>query len=318
MDRSIKSEIVISVVIATYNRAKYLSKAIEGLINQTLEKSQYEILVVDNNSTDNTKQIVLDLMKAVPNLKYIYEAISGANNARNTGWKNAIGKYVAYLDDDAIPSHIWLERILFAFESVSPKPGIVGGKVIPIWESEKPSWVKGRLLKALSVVDYSEEARFLENKEFLYSVNMALQRELLARFQGFDVSLGRKGKRLTSNDEILIAIKIKNAGYKFYYDPLIAVEHLVPSNRLTHKWFFKRYYQQGYSDALMWMLLEKPSLWVWFKKFIYYIYGFVRNPTHIFYLLFKPAKAENIILTLLIYARIGFIKGLWQKNECKS
>jgi glycosyltransferase involved in cell wall biosynthesis len=309
------TDVLISVVVVTHNRVKFLEKAIESLSDQTLEKAKYEIIVVDNASTDGTKQLVHAKSQLIKNLKYIFEPKAGANNARNIGWQQAAGQYVAYIDDDAVPGKIWLERIVLAFEKINPKPGIVGGKVIPLWESNKPNWLKGKLLKAISVVDYSLHDRFLDSNEFLYSVNMCFQKNLLQQFGGFDEALGRKGKRLTSNDEILIAIKIRNAGYKTYYDPLIAVEHFISSSRLTHEWFIKRYYQQGYSDALMWMLLEKPGDWTKLKKLVYYCYGFIRNPTHLYHLFSTPNDSEKLFFKLNIHARVGFIKGLCQPDE---
>src|SRR5690349_21431211 len=125
----------ISAIIPTYNRADYLGNAIQSLIEQTLPIEQYEILVIDNCSTDRTRQIVCEDFAHVPNLRYIYEPVLGLSQARNTGWQQARGDYVAYLDDDAIASSQWLEKILFTFRTVTPIPGCVGGKVEPIWET---------------------------------------------------------------------------------------------------------------------------------------------------------------------------------------
>ena len=133
----------ISAIICTLNRAAYLEKAIQSLADQTLPEEQFEIIVVDNGSTDNTKTMV-EGFKHLENLRYIYEPIMGLSQARNTGWQNAQGDYVAYLDDDAIACPEWLERIVQAFDTVEPRPGSVGGKVIPVWEAERPAWPEGK------------------------------------------------------------------------------------------------------------------------------------------------------------------------------
>lgn len=311
MDRSVKSEVFISIVIATYNRAEYLIRALDSLNNQSLHKSDYEILVVDNASTDNTKIIVEAKMKSISNLKYIYESTPGTNFARNTGLYKALGKYVAFMDDDALASPRWLEQIVYRFENIIPKPAIIGGKVSPIWEVDKPSWITDKLLGALSIVDYSQFPTFLENK-FLFSVNMAFPCQLLRDFKGFDTRLCRKGKNLITNDEILIAIKLKKAGYKFYYDPDIHVEHIIPATRLTSEWFIKRIKAQGFSDALMWKLLEKPSIFKWVKEILYYLYGFLRNPHHIPYIFHTPDPhaSKKFKLKLGVCWRAAYIKGL--------
>ena len=143
----------ISAIICTHNRASYLIKAIQSLVNQTLDKSLYEIIIVDNGSTDDTKRIVSEEFASVRNLKYVYEPILGLSQARNTGWKNAKGKYVAYLDDDAIADSQWIEKILLTFNSVKPTHGALGGKVEPIWESPRPRWVSDSMLVAVTIVD---------------------------------------------------------------------------------------------------------------------------------------------------------------------
>src|SRR4051812_37764690 len=128
----------ISAIIPTYNRDAYLGKAIQSLVDQTLATEQYEILVIDNCSTDHTREIVCNEFGHVPNLRYIYEPVQGLNQARNTGWRQARGELVAFLDDDAIANSEWLEKILMVFETVKPIPGCVGGQVEGIWETERP------------------------------------------------------------------------------------------------------------------------------------------------------------------------------------
>lgn len=302
---------VVSVVIATHNRANHLTKALNSLFHQTLCKNKFEVFVIDNASTDETSGVVEKFSGLFTFIKYHYEAIPGANNARNIGWRNARGKYVAFMDDDAVASSDWLETIVNSFENINPKPGIIGGKVIPIWEDTKPNWIKGKLLTALSVVDYGEEPRVLNDNEYLFSVNMAFQGSLLERFGGFDNALGRTGKALTSNDEILIAKKIRAAGYQFYYHPQASVQHFIPTGRLTMPWFIKRYFSQGYSDALMWRIMESPTFLSRCKKISFYIYCFLRNPKYVLRLLHTPTDHDSLYKKLIAHAWLGFMKGIF-------
>ena len=303
-------EVSISVVIATHNRANYLMQALEGLAHQTLPHEEFEVLVVDNNSTDETKQVVTLFAKTNSFVKYLYELRIGSNIARNTGLRQAMGKYVAFLDDDAVPSPFWLENIIKAFNSQTLL-GIVGGKVDPVWEKERPKWIQGKLLKALSILDYGNSPRFLKENEFFFSVNMAFKRELLEQFGGFETGVSRAGKNLLTNDEIPITIKIRKAGFRLYYDPSILVNHIIPEIRLTHQWFIKRYFSQGYSDALMWRIMEKPTFFMRCKKGVFHLYCFLRNPRYILRLFYLPSNHDDLYKKLIAHAWLGYLKGLF-------
>ncbi|MBW2000851.1 MAG: glycosyltransferase, partial [Deltaproteobacteria bacterium] len=187
-------------------------------------------------------------------IRYIFEPIKGLSQARNTGWQAANGKYVAYLDDDAIACPRWLEKIMEAFETVKPAPASVGGRVVPLWESERPVWLEDRLLGAYAIVDWGDQARFLKpsNPEHHVGCNVAYTRQVLQECGGFNVNLGRKGRNLLSNDENLIRKYMDSHGLGIYYDPEILVEHVVPKERLTRRFMLRRHFWQGISDVVEW------------------------------------------------------------------
>ena len=243
----------ISAVVCTLNRAAYLAKAVESLVNQTCPKDHYEIIVVDNGSTDNTREVVEQFSQHA-RIKYVYEPTEGLCQARNTGWQAAGGKYVAYLDDDAIAHPQWLETMLKAFETVKPAPASAGGSVVPIWESERPEWLTDRMLAAYAIVDWGNHARFLRplDREHHVGCNVAYSREVLQECGGFNVNLGRKGRNLLSNDENLIRRYIDSHALGIYYDPKILVQHLVPKERLTRRFMLRRHFWQGISDVVLW------------------------------------------------------------------
>ena len=245
------TNIKISAIICTHNRPSYLKKAVQSLVGQTLPKHEYEVIVVDNASTDDTKAVFEGFLH-VQNLRYIYEPILGLSQARNTGWQNAKGSYTAYIDDDAIACPEWLERIVHAFDTVKPAPGSVGGKVAPIWEAPRPEWLPKELETALTIIDWSDEPRFLsDEKEFLVGANVAYPRKILEETGGFSTNLGRKGKNLLSNDEILLKRYLRRQNLGSYYDPGICVQHHVVPERLQKSWFYRRYLWQGISDEIM-------------------------------------------------------------------
>src|SRR5713226_9622239 len=120
---------LISVVICTRNRAQLLERALASVADQEFARTDYEILVVDNGSTDRTQEVV----KQFPDARYLYEGEAGLCIARNAGWREAKGRYVAFFDDDATALPGWLAAIRDGFASASPLVGIVGGPVRPIW-----------------------------------------------------------------------------------------------------------------------------------------------------------------------------------------
>jgi glycosyltransferase involved in cell wall biosynthesis len=242
----------ISAIICTYNRAGYLIKAIESLIDQWLPQKSYEIIVVDNCSTDSTKEILENYLDA-GNIRYIFEPSLGLSYARNAGWRNAMGKYVAFLDDDAIASPVWLKKIVDVFETVTPRPGSVGGKVEPIWEGPRPKWLSEWLLHGLTVVDWSDTPHFLNDmsQKWLAGANIAFPVEILASIGGFSSSLGRVGKTLLSGEEVFLIRQLLKAGHTCFYHPQISVSHHILKSRLNKSWFVRRYYWQGVSDAAM-------------------------------------------------------------------
>lgn len=248
----------ITAIICTYNRVQYLKKAIKSLVGQTLSKDDYEILVIDNGSTDNTREVVLGGFSYVQNLLYFYESAPGLSQARNTGWRKARGRYVAYLDDDAIASSQWLEKILDVFGKTERKIGCVGGKVEPIWEAQRPSWLTDKMIWGISILDWSKVPIILGDKEYFIGTNMAFPKDLLEVVGGFKASLGRNGDKLLSNEESLLKQQITERGYDCIYHPEINVWHHIPSFRLNKGWFIRRMYWQGVSDAIV--KIDKESL----------------------------------------------------------
>ena len=240
---------VVSAIICTHNRANYLSRALDSLVCQSLPVDQYEILVVDNASTDGTASLVREYQARYPHLRYLREDNLGLSIARNLGWQEAQGDYVAFLDDDAAACHEWLETLLEVFERITPTPGFIGGKVALDWEIARPAWLTDKMLSPLAYLDYGDFARYLKN-EYLWGVNIAFPRALLESTGGFAVNLGRKGECLISNEETLLQDKLCAMGYQGYYQPEARVVHLVHRSRLRKSWYRRRCFWQGYSDVL--------------------------------------------------------------------
>ena len=132
--------VIISVIICTYNRAYLLSQCLDSLSNQTLEKHFFEVLIINNNSTDNTQEIAEFISKKEPNFRVILETSQGLSHARNRGWNEAQGLYVGYLDDDCKVPPEWLQTAQSCITTQTPD--IFGGPYYACYNSQKPKWFK--------------------------------------------------------------------------------------------------------------------------------------------------------------------------------
>jgi len=253
--------IIISVIIATRNRASYLRKALDSLVHQTLNPEKYEIIVVDNDSQDDTKQVIVEFDSCI-NLHYIFEPIVGLSRARNSGWKNALGKYIAFIDDDATADPDWLERYIQIFNEFGESVGLIGGRVELIWEAPRPDWLPPELLGFLSFYRYGEKTVILNKEQWLSACNIALPRKVIHDIGGFREDLGRKGNKLRAGGEEFLRYQIDKRGLHTIYHPDISVQHHVSSFRLTRKWFIKAAYWQGKSHAIFLNPSEKPLTFI--------------------------------------------------------
>jgi glycosyltransferase involved in cell wall biosynthesis len=309
-------ELKISAVICTHNRSEYLKNAIQSLINQNIPKERYEIIVVDNRSDDNTKEIVEQFSKD-NTVRYLFEPDLGLCSARNTGWQNARGKYIAYLDDDAIAGPEWLGKIVEVFETVDPRPGCVGGKVDPVWEEKRPEWLSDRLFEVLAIVNWSDTPHAIKNvdKEWLVGTNIAIPRETIEDIGGFSPRLDRSGGTLLSNGDTFLERQIVQQGYSVYYHPDILVNHYVVKSRLTQSWFIRRYYWQGISNALMQLIEEKHSGFERVRMAAQKAFHFLRSPGNIRILWVKTLDPNEFTNKCLTYYRLGEIFGLLKGTD---
>lgn len=250
----------ISAVICTHNRAKDLRLAIQSLIDQNLPHSQFEIMIVDNASTDETKKIVRDDFSKVENLKYCYEPKLGLNHARNCGWQNASAKYIALLDDDAIASPTWLATILRSFKKITPTPGAIGGPVELKWSKPLPRWLPPILHSHLTELNLGPHPQFLQ-KRHLVGVNLAFPKKLAQKIGGFDPRLDRAGSRkLLSGGDTFFQELIRTQGASIYYHPQARIIHRVLEDRVSQKWFLRRSYWQGATDIYLNHYLNQKNI----------------------------------------------------------
>lgn len=243
-------DVVISAVICTRNRAGRLASALQSLARQSVPADSYEIIVVDNGSTDGTKRVV-DGSAAERSARYVFEPKVGLSPARNSGWRAARGRYVAYLDDDAVATRGWLEAALAGFTGTGATPGCVGGRVLPRWEAAPPRWLTAKLRDYLSLIDWPGGPCELRPGQWLGGGNSAYPRQLLASLGGFREDLGRVDRRLTSMEENDVHQQIEARRLRTLYLPAMTIYHHIPAARLRRRWFLRRCFWQGVSRSLM-------------------------------------------------------------------
>lgn len=273
-----KDPLEISVVICTYNRKKYLENIIGDIVNQTIDKSHYEIIVVDNNSTDGTKELIASFLKSYkkPRIVFLQEKKLGLGFARNYGLKKAEGKYLAFLDDDSSVDKDYLEKILAVFKKIKPTPLAIGGKVLPHFEKKIPSWFK----KSYETVTFSNSPRYLKKGESFSGPNMIFQKKVLENLGGFHTEIGMKGELLSVGEETDVFEKLWQREGKedlFYYCPDLIVKHFIPLYKTKLSYQLKRFFASGqawYKRQKVRHFLPKAILFI--KIFLgFCLYGFL-------------------------------------------
>jgi len=239
----------VSVVICTLDRVARLRRCVEALAQQTASPCDFEILIVDNGSTDGTADVARTDFSGLANLRLVSEPRRGLARARNIGWQVARGEIVSFVDDDAIPAPDFVANVIRVFTTVSPRPGVVGGRIDALWEAPRPPWLTDQLAVYLTIVDWGPVAGPFPAGRSAVGCNMSIPRALLAEVGGFDVQLGRVGANLLSMEDSALSTAITAAGYDAYYDPMIRVQHCIPVERLTQAWMRRRIYWEGASLA---------------------------------------------------------------------
>lgn len=240
----------ITLCICTYNRYDVLPKALDSALSQTLPRDQYRIIVVDNSPDHDRAETFGAPYRDGRFLDYRIERTPGLSNARNVGAQTCGTEFIAYMDDDAIASPQWLERLLEAFDRFGPNTAIVGGRVDPIWEAPRPSWLGDKMLGYVSVVNWGGPMRIAGPSEWLAGTNIAFRTSTVIESGGFDIKLGRTGggSSLLSNEEIVVVEYLRSKGMDAVYAPDATVRHLVERRRLTQPWFRRRVVWQAVSD----------------------------------------------------------------------
>lgn len=240
----------VSIVVCTYNRAALLKKTLSSFVD--VETGfPVELIIVDNNSTDGTSDIVHSCIPGLSDkysVSYVFEPVQGIAAARNSGVAASTGDIVAFIDDDAIPCREWLVSIRDFFKNDSAADAL-GGPIEPVFETPKPEWLDADLESYYSILDLGTQIRPFPNKGFPFGASMALRRSAFTD-KSFPEHLGRKGNILLSHEETAVFKGLLAKGRQIFYHPGMHVRHFIPKERLTEEWILERLFYEGVSNAL--------------------------------------------------------------------
>jgi glycosyltransferase involved in cell wall biosynthesis len=247
----------LTVLICTWNRARLLRETLDSLAHVSVPDGLcWEVLVIDNNSTDDTASVVQERSQTFPvSLRYVFEARQGKSEAMNTGIRESQHPLIAFADDDVKVSRDWLAAIATGFRE-HPDAAYLGGSVAPIWEAPCPQWFANTgktLWGTLAILDYGEEPFvFEEQHKIPIGANFAVRRATIDRAGGFDPALGRNCNQVLLGQELPeFFARVRAAGLRGWYIPAMSVQHHVPARRLTPDYIRRWWYGKGISRARM-------------------------------------------------------------------
>ena len=234
---------VLTVAVCTYNRSDGLAQTLERILAAGSPVSlEVEILVINNNSTDDTEAVIKRFRERDPRVRGVFEAKQGHSNARNAAIAAARGAYIAFTDDDVLVDEGWLRDLARVVAEESP--GCVGGKVLPVWEGGKPDWMGPELYPMLALLDFHVD-RVRLNIPKLWGANLCIDKTMALALGGFSTKTGRSKTMLCSGDDTEFVGRAIAAGYKVIYDPKPTVWHRIGSDRGRKGYFRKWWYDNS-------------------------------------------------------------------------
>ena len=275
----------LTVIICTYNRASSIGRALESVLASVLPPGvEWEVLVVDNNSKDDTRAAVNQFCLRYPGrVRYLFESQQGLSNARNAGIREARGEIIAFTDDDVTVEPTWLQNLTACLHDGTWAGA--GGGIRPPEDFTPPDWLSlgGGIMDSsgvLALFDVGTVPGELNKAPF--GANMAFRKCIFEKYGTFRPDLGRCGDSLLSNEDTEFGGRLMAAGERLRYEPSAVVYHPVPKERLSKKYFLSWWFAHGrakfrqtgkrpsvrgiprhyisiFSRSLRWMLSSSPD-----------------------------------------------------------
>lgn len=270
--------IKISVIICTYNRYESLKNTLNSLLSQECDKGfDYEVIVVDNNSEDKTKETVESYIpKFNGKLRYLFEPRQGKSYALNTGIKESKGEIISFTDDDVLPDKCWLSNLHQTFKETNAV--CIGGNVKPKWNCQKPKWLEVKGLFSLQgPLCINDRGNEISDNINPVGCNMAIRKDIFDKYGGFRTDLQRVGNGLISGEDTVFCQGLRNEGEKIVYNPNALVYHVISQERVKKSYFRRWYFAKGRSESRIMLSKEENIIYLWripryfYKLFLKYL-----------------------------------------------
>ena len=247
-----------SIIIPTFNRAASLQHTLTSLLQLSIGAERFEVIVIDNGSTDSTNQVVLEVIEKHPlhQVRYIYDPEPGLLTGRHRGALEARGELLTFVDDDIVATPDWLTAIVQTFEDSSVQ--LVGGRNLPRYEGPPPPWLKGfwwippsggQACGSLSLLNMGDAQRDID-ANYIWGLNFSIRQQALFDLGGFHPDcIPEALQHFQGDGETGLTIQATERGYRAVYQPAAIVYHCVPAGRLTPEYFQRRAYFQGVCDS---------------------------------------------------------------------
>lgn len=241
----------ITIAICTFNRADYLRDTLNDLSDQTARDEEFEILVVNNNSYDNTVAVCREFIENHPDLYFrcVHEPRQGLSYARNRAAREAAAPAILYIDDDV---HLSLHFVQTAidYSEKYPTTHCAGGRIYVSFDGSEPGWIPGELMPMFGLHDLGNEKRRYPSSNFPRGGNMFIRRHIFDAFGYFNTKLGRTGAQLLGSEEKAFFDRIRGNGVELHYWPDLKLEHRIGPKRLERNYLKNQSMGIGRSERL--------------------------------------------------------------------
>jgi glycosyltransferase involved in cell wall biosynthesis len=304
-----------SVIVCTYNRAESLRDTLRALRAQrTTAPRHWEVIVVDNNSNDHTRNVVEETRREWPSLHYEFENAQGLSHARNRGIAVARGNILLFTDDDVLPEPDWLDTTLAGLRKY--QADACGGFIAPIWETTPPAWLTERFHGFLAVrTDRVDDYPITEASQAPYGANMAVRRGVFDRVGLFDTSRGRKGSVLASGEDGEMFERILAAGFQVVFLGQSRVRHKVEGFRLTKRYFRRWRFQNSRNIAQSRGLAGERRL---LNIPLYVFPQLLRAAMRMLWGYISQPRDEAFNREIVVFHFLGMMHGLYRSRRLRS
>ena len=312
-----QTELRITIAICTYNRAAYLKDTLKDLAAQDASVQDFEIVVVNNNSTDDTRAVCKEFEASYPEIGFrmVTESSQGLSWARNRAIAEADSPVLLFIDDDVFLPGSYISTVLRHLNE-NPEVRCAGGRIQVSFDEEengeRPTWIPSELMPMFGLHDLGDQKKRYPAGNFPRGGNMLVYQSVFDEQGTFDTRLGRTGARLLGSEEKAFFERIRKRGTELHYWPGMELTHRIGSARLTVDYLRKQSEGIGESEGLR---VNRSPAGVIRKGFSEIIKILGSLILFLIYLMRGEPKAAVFLLKFRVWVFRGFLKGAFQKTK---